>query len=218
MDHGFLDLLKHQISNYVHIYFVLGYAARLGWLFYLKCPKETPEPKGSKTYGICWSLATIVMPWALESTRKHFITYVEFAVFHIGIAFALASTFIIPHAPQWYTPASISIFTTFMGVAFIIGMWRLARRIFNADIRAISGGDDYFSLIMVNLILFTGYFAVRTMSDLSQTLFLVVALSFMIYVPFSKIWHYLYWPFARYFFGAHFGRRGVLGRPAWREE
>jgi hypothetical protein len=32
---------------------------------------------------------------------------------------------------------------------------------------------------------------------------------FLLYVPFSKISHYLYYPFARLYFGRHFGRRGV---------
>lgn len=218
MGHTYLDLLKHQISNYVHIYFVLGYALRLGWLFYLKCPTETTEEKGKKAHGVCWAFATIAMPWALDSTKKHFLTYIEFALFHIGIAFALVSTFIIPHAEGWFTPFSASVFGTFMGIAFVCGIWRLLKRLFRDDLRVISSGDDYFSLIMVNLILLTGFFAVRTMSDFSQAIFLTLALGFMIYVPFSKIWHYLYWPFARYFFGAHFGRRGVLGKPVWREK
>lgn len=217
MLHAYLEILKHQVSNYVHIYFVLCYALRLGWLFYLKCPRESTEQKGDKVYGVCWAMATIAMPWTLDSTRKHFLTYVEFGIFHLGIAFALVSTFIIPHAEGWFTPFKTYLFTTFMGLAFICGIWRLLKRIFKADLRVISSGDDYFCLIMVNLILLAGFLAVKTMSELSQTLFLTVALGFMIYVPFSKIWHYLYWPFARYFFGAHFGRRGVLGKPAWRE-
>ena len=217
MEHGFLDLLKHQISNYVHVYFVLGYALRLGWLFFLKCPKESTEPKGEKAFGVCWALATVVMPWAMESTRKQFITYLEFLLFHVGIAFALASTFIIPHTEGWFTPFKSSVFSLFMGIAFVLGIWRLIKRIVKPELRVISSGDDYFCLTIVNLILLTGYFAVATMSELSQTLFLATALGFMIYVPFSKIWHYLYWPFARYFFGAHFGRRGVIGKPAWRE-
>jgi hypothetical protein len=38
--------------------------------------------------------------------------------------------------------------------------------------------------------------------------FLLTAL-FLIYVPFSKISHYLYYPFTRYYFGRTMGYRGV---------
>ena len=33
---------------------------------------------------------------------------------------------------------------------------------------------------------------------------------FLIYVPFSKISHYLYYPFTRYYLGKSLGRRGVF--------
>jgi hypothetical protein len=40
---------------------------------------------------------------------------------------------------------------------------------------------------------------------------------FLIYVPFSKISHYLYYPFTRYYLGKSLGYRGVFpirrGRP-----
>jgi len=39
--------------------------------------------------------------------------------------------------------------------------------------------------------------------------FLLVAL-IIAYVPFSKISHYIYYPFARYFYGSYLGRRGIV--------
>jgi hypothetical protein len=33
---------------------------------------------------------------------------------------------------------------------------------------------------------------------------------FLVYVPFSKISHYIYYPFTRTYMGRHFGRRGVF--------
>jgi hypothetical protein len=32
---------------------------------------------------------------------------------------------------------------------------------------------------------------------------------FLVYVPFSKISHYVYWPFIRYYVGKHLGHRGA---------
>jgi len=36
-----------------------------------------------------------------------------------------------------------------------------------------------------------------------------LATFFLFYVPFSKISHYICWPFMRYYMGKHFGHRGV---------
>jgi hypothetical protein len=38
---------------------------------------------------------------------------------------------------------------------------------------------------------------------LATTAFLIA------YVPFSKMSHYILWPFSRYYFGKHFGHRGT---------
>jgi hypothetical protein len=40
------------------------------------------------------------------------------------------------------------------------------------------------------------------------TYFILTAF-FLVYVPFSKISHYLYYPFTRYYFGKSMGYRGV---------
>jgi hypothetical protein len=39
--------------------------------------------------------------------------------------------------------------------------------------------------------------------------FFILTAFFLIYVPFSKISHYLYYPFSRIFLGRTLGRRGV---------
>jgi cytochrome d ubiquinol oxidase subunit I len=38
----------------------------------------------------------------------------------------------------------------------------------------------------------------------------VLTAFFLVYVPFSKISHYLYYPFTRYYFGKSMGHRGVF--------
>ncbi len=39
--------------------------------------------------------------------------------------------------------------------------------------------------------------------------FFILTAFFLIYVPFSKISHYLYYPFTRYYLGKTLGHRGV---------
>ena len=69
--------------------------------------------------------------------------------------------------------------------------------------------DDYFSMILLNIWLVTAFFAVRQTSEPWLIAFFGTTTFFLIYVPFSKISHYLLWPFIRYYQGKHFGHRGV---------
>ena len=80
--------------------------------------------------------------------------------------------------------------------------------------RAISSPDDYFSLALLTVWFFFGVLAVP--NDTSGgvewhllTFFMLTAF-FLIYVPFSKISHYLYYPFTRYYLGKTMGYRGVF--------
>jgi hypothetical protein len=42
-----------------------------------------------------------------------------------------------------------------------------------------------------------------------RLIYFVLTAFFLIYVPFSKISHYLYYPFTRYYFGKTMGHRGI---------
>jgi len=93
-----------------------------------------------------------------------------------------------------------------------VGFIKLGRRFTNPHLRFISTPDDYFSLaaVQVYFIVAAGCLITYT-PDWRFVYFLITAL-FLIYVPFSKISHYLYWFFARTIIGIRYGRRGVIPR------
>jgi len=43
--------------------------------------------------------------------------------------------------------------------------------------------------------------------------FYLVAALMLVYIPFSKIRHCVYFFYSKSFFGRHFGHRGVIGQP-----
>jgi nitrate reductase gamma subunit len=99
-----------------------------------------------------------------------------------------------------------------IGLAFLISLFRLYRRITNKYMRAISSPDDYFSLALLSVWFLFAVFAVPNNYQEGETVLLVyfnLTAFFLIYVPFSKISHYLYYPFTRYYFGKTMGYRGV---------
>ena len=90
---------------------------------------------------------------------------------------------------------------------------RLIRRIANPRMRIISTIDDYVSMVLVILFLAAGFIAVPNRYEVSEwplAVFFILTALLLIYVPFSKISHYLYYPFTRYFLGRTMGHRGVI--------
>ena len=76
--------------------------------------------------------------------------------------------------------------------------------------------DDYFSLFL--LIVWLGFSVLaapndRQAGEAALLGYFFLTAFFLIYVPFSKISHYIYYPFARYYLGRTLGYRGVY--PVW---
>jgi nitrate reductase gamma subunit len=101
--------------------------------------------------------------------------------------------------------------------AAAIGLYRIGRRLLRPVMRLISTPDDYFSIFML-----TAWFALGGLTELTiiGTLsgeglivsYLLLTSFFLLYVPFSKISHYLYYPFTRFYFGRMQGHRGVVAK------
>jgi nitrate reductase gamma subunit len=129
-----------------------------------------------------------------------------------GIALAFVSTI----APDVLRVPAVgwTVMALVVG-AFLVSLYRIARRTLRPLMRLISTPDDYFSLFML-----TGWFALgaATQAHLmgiwgttSETLliaYLYLTSFFLLYVPFSKISHYLYYPFTRIYIGRALGHRG----------
>jgi len=211
---NFLRILESEVQIAALIFMGTVYIFRLIWMFKFKSPKERTLPEGSERAGIAYSLINVAMPWAMESTRKKPGFYAQFVIFHIGVAAAISATFIIPYWPELFKiKAVVWFFQLIIGAAFIVGLMRLYRRITNPSVRLISTLDDYLSLILMILFFAAGFLAVPNKyqkAEWTLVLFFGLTAFFLIYVPFSKICHYLYYPFTRFFLGKTLGHRGVL--------
>lgn len=213
-----LHFSEHTLQEIALVIMALVYVFRIRWLLKFKAGKERQPATGlagtTPRKGILYSWANIVMPWAMESTRTKFFIYIQFVIFHLGVTLAIALSFIIPYAPRLLTgiPLLVPILQTVIGAACIVGIIRLLRRAGNKHMRAISSPDDYFSLILLTVWFFFAALAVPNTIENGEgvilTYFILTAF-FLIYVPFSKISHYLYYPFTRYYFGKSMGYRGT---------
>ncbi|MHC4219408.1 MAG: hypothetical protein ACYSU7_13260 [Planctomycetota bacterium] len=213
----FLKFSSHTLQEVALAFMALVYIIRIIWFLRHKAGDERQAPTGSPSTtparGILYSWANVAMPWAMESTRRKFFMYIQFVIFHLGVTAAILLSFIIPYGPGLLESAGFVLFLqVLMGAACAVGVLRMIRRAGNRHMRAISSPDDYFSLALLTVWFFFAVLAAPNDTARGEwhllTYFILTAF-FLMYVPFSKISHYLYYPFTRYYFGKSMGYRGV---------
>jgi nitrate reductase gamma subunit len=209
----FLRILENEVQIAALAFMATVYAIRLAWLFRFKSSRERTYAAGSERAGIAYSLLNVGMPWTMESTRKKPLFYAQFVVFHIGVVLGITATFIIPYAPRLFQiPAVVRLFQAVLGLACLVGLIRFVRRVRTPALRLISTADDYASLLLMILFFGAGVLAVPNTPERGEgplIAFFALTAFFLVYVPFSKICHYLYYPFTRFFLGRTQGHRGV---------
>ncbi|GBD95444.1 MAG TPA: hypothetical protein ENG83_09145 [Nitrospirae bacterium] len=212
-----LHFSEHTLQEVALLFMATIYFFRIRWYLGFTLAKERQPPTGlgdtNPKKGSRYSLANIVRPWDMESTRTRPLMYAQFVIFHLGVVASISLSFIIPYSPGLLDSSGFAaLLQVLTGAAFVVGVMRIIRRLSDTYIRAISSPDDYFSLILL-----TAWFAFAFLAapnDISGgegilLAYFILTAFFLVYVPFSKISHYLYYPFTRFYLGKHFGRRGV---------
>ena len=207
MEFSEIQHLTHLVGTTILISL---YALRLGILIRRRLVRDrSPDPKGDITKGILDAFLTIVLPWKMESTRKHWMRYVEFVLFHIGVFSNILVSFAITYVPGMFITPVVVVFIMLIGLGLLAGTIRFIRRFVLPDMRVISSFDDYISMFFVLLFQVSGILVLLEM-DWAMIVYFIIAAFFLVYEPFSKVRHYIYYPFARYFSGGEFSRKGVL--------
>ena len=213
-----LHFCEHTLQEVALVFMALAYAARIYWFVTrFKAGGErqgaTGAPSTTPRKGILYSWANVAMPWAMESTRSKPLLYAQFVIFHVGVVAAIGLSFVIPYAPGLLSSAAVvGLVQVLTGAACVVGVIRLIRRVSSPYMRAISSPDDYFSLSLLTVWFFFAVLAAPNQFAEGEghlLAFFILTAFFLIYVPFSKISHYLYYPFTRYYFGKSMGYRGV---------
>jgi nitrate reductase gamma subunit len=220
--HETSDLLNfaHTLHWYALGFMGIVYILRITWFVRrFKAGGERQAATGipgqtNPRKGILYSWGNVAMPWAMESSRTAPFFYAQFVAFHLGVTSAIALLFLIPWTPGLLeNQAIIWALRLPIAAAFLIGLGRIVRRFRNPYIRAISSPDDFFSVMLLTAWFFFAYLAVPNSTANGEWHLLgyfFLASFFLIYVPFSKISHYLYYPFTRYYLGKSLGHRGVF--------
>lgn len=219
---NFLKVLENEVQLAALAFLALVYLIRLAWIFRFKARRDRTLAAGNERAGAAFSLMNIAMPKAMESTRKRPGFYAQFVVFHLGVAAAIAGTFIIPYAPGLFErPALLGSFQAVVAAGFVVGLARFVRRLTNPVLRTVSSPDDYFSLLLLVVWFGAAVLALPNRPGEGEAPLIAyfgLTAFFLVYVPFSKICHYLYYPFTRFYLGRALGHRGAVPPARVRKE
>jgi hypothetical protein len=212
-----LQFAENLLQIVALLFMATVYTLKVRWILRFPAGKDRSTPAGSGgtngSKGAKTSLLAIAMPWTMASMRDHFLLYAQFVIFHLGVAGSIAMSFVIPYAPGLMGGANtvLALQILFLAAA-LVGAIRLVRRVGSAYMRSISSPDDYFSLcLLIVWLVFSALAASNNpqAGEGSLLAYFFLTAFFLVYVPFSKISHYLYYPFARWYLGKALGHRGV---------
>jgi nitrate reductase gamma subunit len=222
----------HEVSPALHtaevvhwialVVMAIVYSLKIRWLLSFNLAKDKSAPgnpgQSNKQRGARYSLWNVAMPWSMESTRKPkgFVFYLSFVIFHLGVVAGITLAFVSTIAPDFLrVPVVAWTMMVFLVAAFLVSLYRVLRRMLRPLMRLISTPDDYFSLFMLTIWFGLGACTQAYLMGIwgmtSEHLliaYLYLTSFFLLYVPFSKISHYLYYPFTRTYIGRALGQRG----------
>ncbi|MCL5075816.1 MAG: hypothetical protein M1136_09265 [Chloroflexi bacterium] len=195
------------------IAFVTGLMVRLRPLFTRTSKRDLSTPRGSALRGVLYAFTLGMAPWEKESTRIHWVAYLRGIFFHLGIFAGFAVLLLSlgvpldvlrtpPFAPlRWF-------FLLLTGLGTLCGAGAIIWRYVDKGERALSTPDDYFSAFLVTFFVAAAFLTVLGANTL--LVFYIISAIMLALIPFTKIRHFIYFFFAKYFFGMQFGHRGVL--------
>jgi nitrate reductase gamma subunit len=217
-----LYFFENELQIAALTFLAVVYFVRLGWILRFSTKREKTFPAGNTNIGVIYSLFNVALPWNMESIRRKPFFYIQFLIFHFGVLAAISATFIIPYNPKLFENGSVVLlFRIVLAAACIVGFQRMFRRLRNRALRLISTPDDYFALALMTVYFASAYLAIPNRYHAAEwplLIFFGLTAFFLMYVPFSKICHYLYYPFTRFFLGRTWGHRGFVAKPKIRKE
>jgi nitrate reductase gamma subunit len=215
---------ENELQIVALVFMAVVYALKIRWILKFPAGRDrqasTGNPRTSGPRGARYSLLQVARPWAMPSTRQHPVLYAQFVLFHVGVAASIAMSFLIPYAPGLMARRTpVSVLQAVFALAFVVGALRLIRRLRDPYLRAFSTPDDYFSIALLTIWLAFSFLAASIQPRLAEwprLAYFFLTAFFLMYVPFSKISHYLFYPFARWYLGRTWGHRGVYPpRKSW---
>jgi len=188
----------------------------LGW------SKDNIPPMGSKATGVAKSylkglLIFPFIPWVKNTFSKNPVIYLAGGLFHLSlflvVFFGAAHMLVFKSLLGfgWATlPLPIIDWIAAVGIVAMVAL--LIHRLTNPVLKLLSGLPEWLNLLFVFLPFLTGYFMTHHIGLPYEKIFGLHVLTvdiLLIWIPFSRISHFIFYFFSRTIHGQEFGKRGV---------
>ncbi|MFN2235271.1 MAG: hypothetical protein ACK2U1_13675 [Anaerolineales bacterium] len=202
--------------------FVGGMVYRLVNVIGLGWSKDRIPTKGSKAAGVVKSFFKAILiwpfiPWVKNTFKRNPLIYIGGGLFHLGLFVVIFLG--TPHMLVWKSllkfgwPTLPLPIVDWLAVAGIVGMLiLLINRLIHPVLKLISGPAEYLAWLMVFIPMVTGYMMTHHLWFQYEVLFSLHMLAvdmLLIWIPLSRISHFMFYFFARVIHGQEFGKRGV---------
>jgi len=202
-----INLFTGMLAGFALFFTVAAFSWRLRIYNRLTRPVDRAKPRGSVKAGMLYAYTTGMAPWAKESTRLHMLAYLRGVAFHLGIFLGLGLLLISPWVHLF--PAVLRILIAAGAAAgTVFGLIGFAMRLIEHNLKAVSTKDDLFSVLLVSLFLAAA--TLWLLVPVTLPLFYMISVVMLVYAPFSKIRHCIYFAYSRLFYGKFIGSRAVL--------
>lgn len=202
--------------------FVGGMFYRLARIIFLGWPRERVPRRGSKLSGIVKTyLKGLILlpfiPWVKNTFSRNALTYVAGGLFHLALFVVIF--FGTPHMLVWksllgfgWPTLPLPITDWFAAIGIISLLLLLVNRMVHPVLRLITRVPDWFNWVFVFLPFLTGYMMTHHLWFRYEMLFslhVIFVNILLIWIPMSRISHFIFYFFTRTIHGAQFGKRAV---------
>lgn len=175
-------------------------------------PKDFSVKSGSVAKGVAYANTVAMMPANKESAYMHLPTYAAGIIYHLGtflslLLFVLSLFNLNTYYPQWLSLAMAACLL----VSGVCGTVLLIKRFVNKNLHSLANPDDYLSNFFTTLLHFATacYLAFAGCCCSVPYIYYISATLLLVYMPFGKLRHVVYYFAARYHLGFFYGWRNV---------